>query len=428
MGRDSLADAIALALVLALGVGCSPSRSGSRGDGRDAATGIDHYGILEAGSDGAWGADVDGGANPDAEWMPGCTSGSHVGALGPPEAVATARQEPSYVGASNDGPVWTEASYFVDSNGVMERGAAVAWLPPANASPQFSFVDDLCGEKVAELHVYADHMGVILWPMKTSCGSPLLVWSRIDGSLRTQFGALPPLALDDSHIYLGDTPCVLRRAPLESDAGAVAPEEEPGACGQVAVDGSTIYVFNTESSPRYRVQRIANWGDAPEVLADDVVGPASHMGFQADNGAVFWHVDKTSTLYELPAGSSTPRILLDDPDGVWGFTVDHEYVYWASGEGWKAAQGTVKRIRHCGGTPEVIAHGQRWSAGYRDPVGISVGDRALYWVTGDGNIMRIRKLDAPAAGGSTVNDAGADGSVDASADATPDTSLDAGAD
>ncbi len=363
-------------------------------------------------------------APTDAQWMPECTTAIDGGALGAPEAIATGRPEPSYVGVSSDGPVWSEANYY-DSAGTTRRTVAVAWIPAGGGTPQLALVDDLCEFDVREFHVHNDYFAWALWPQKTYCGgSSLLEWCRIDGGEHLYGGAMLPFALGDSHIYWPDFPCALWRAPLDYEAGAVPTERESDACGATGIDNGTIYLMHmhADTSVRYSIERISHWGDAPHVLADNVPGPTSHMGFQADDGAVFWQVDKTSRIYELPAGSSTPRILVDDPDGVWGFTVDHDYVYWASGEGWKAAQGTVKRIRRCGGTPEVIGQGQRWSAKYRDPVGISVGADALYWVTGDGNIMRIRKLDAPDAG----VDATGDASLNASPDAGFDASIDAG--
>ncbi len=414
---------------LALGVGCSAPRADSSTGAHDAASDVDASVLPEAGLDAA----IDVGANADVQdphadgqWMPGCTVGIDGGALGAAEAIATGRPEASYVGASGDGPVWTEAKYFVDANGVTERGAAIAWLPTGQTAPQFPFVDELCEEDVAEFQAYNHHVAVVLWPSKAYCGgSPLLMWSRTDGEGKQYYGALPLFALDDSHVYLVDSPCELRRIALDSDAGAgPSPETAPWDCVAltVATDGASIFTQTRNAENHLVIESISHWGDAPHVLAEDAPGPASHMGFQADDGAVFWQVDKTSRIYELPAGSSTPRLLVDDPDGVWGFTVDHDYVYWASGEGWKAAQGTIKRIRRCGGAPEVIAQGQRWSAEYRDPVGISVGADALYWVTGDGNIMRIRKLDAPDAG----VDATGDASVNVSSDAGFDASIDAG--
>ncbi len=385
--------------------------------------------LPEAGPDAAIDASADAeDGSADVSWMPGCSAGMDGGALGAPQAIATGRQDPSYVGASSDGPVWTEVKYYDEPNGVTERSVAVVWLPYGK-SPTFSIVEDLCPFEVTALRVRDEHLAYALEERQTWCGY-LVSWSRLDGSGGGYWEANSNYGLDDSYVYMMIAPCLLTRMALDEDAGAASFDQRPGVCGIIAVDQNALYLMDWEvdASVRYSIKRISHWGDAPHVLADNVPGPASHMGFQADDGAVFWQVDKSSRIYELPAGSSTPRILVDDPDGVWGFTVDHDYVYWASGEGWKAAQGTVKRIRRCGGTPEVIAQGQRWSAEYRDPVGISVGADALYWVTGDGKIMRIRKLDAPDAGIDTASDASTDVAVDAAGDASVNASPDAGFD
>ncbi len=205
-------------------------------------------------------------------------------------------------------------------------------------------------------------------------------------------------------MYVADWPPILKRCSIAADC--TAPDEMSGINGFLAVDQTGTYVLHWATEGSF-VARIIAWSAQPQMLAQNLGGPPDKVGgFLVDGGAAFWTTGD-EIVYELPAGATVPRVLVDDPDGVWALAIDTTSVYWASGDGWKTAGGMVKRVGRCGGTPEILVAGQRWSDEFRDPVGIAAGDDALYWLTGTGTVMRMRKLDAPGYSDAGITDADA---------------------
>ncbi len=212
-------------------------------------------------------------------------------------------------------------------------------------------------------------------------------------------------ALDQSYVYVVNFGPVVERCPISTSC--TAPDRVSGIGGLVAVDQTGTYILDWNVQGDAFVARIVDWNAQPKVIAQNLPGRRDDVGgFLADGGAAFWRTGD-EIIYGLQPGATVPRVLVDDPDGIWAIAVDATSVYWASGDGWKSPGGMVKRVGRCGGTPEILVAGQRWSDEFRDPVGIAVGDDALYWLTGTGTVMRMRKLDAPGYSDAGITDADA---------------------
>ena len=114
----------------------------------------------------------------------------------------------------------------------------------------------------------------------------------------------------------------------------------------------------------------------------------------AGGGEVFWSyqawVDEHH-IYAAAAGATSRRVLVEDEDVVstaaWGLAADDKYVYWAAHEDSRdiPGRGRLKRIRRCGGDPEVLVDDGT------TVFDVAVSESAIYWTGGKNQVMRIKK-------------------------------------
>ncbi len=367
-----------------------------------------------------------GDADAEASFCSGPTEG---GALSAPEAVVSGEPNLDGLALSSAGLVWLEDAWGVP--GVWLASSPPRLLFDAQTSPLSVGLVGGFGAAANLFVMSYCHKGCY------NSGSQTLAFDIAAGQpYRTFNSSLGEVAVDQRRIYglAGEVGCL----PLV-----------PGGCGYVgkewasgiAIDDANLYALllgaNFEADGAYTV-RVKQKGSksAPSILASGVDPEPSYVlnwrdifTMAAHGGNVAW-VEPHKTLdvvYGILHGAA-PRILVSEPDHVAGphiginseaslrtIALDDQYVYWAT------ETGKVKRRRLCGGPVEVLATNQEY------PMALGVDDSAIYWISRGsdlahpvGNIMRIRKLDAPDAGIDAASDGGAEAASDASLDATPD--------
>ncbi len=226
------------------------------------------------------------------------------------------------------------------------------------------------------------------------------------------------------------------------DAGSASVFYDTAYSGQsVAADDTGVYLFvypapgaATKYGVRanYQIRALPKGGGPATTVVTGLgppLGPAGGPTLVARHGVLAWVFSGTevTTVFVADQGSSEGQAVVQEPvaspvlgDHRMAIALDEDYLYWTTVDGF------VKRVRLCGGTPEVLAANQD------QPIAVAVNDSAIYWLDhgtapATGKVMRIRKLDAPDAGPDAASDAGvdaADTSVDALSDASPDAGMD----
>ncbi len=353
-------------------------------------------------------------------------AGPDGGAVSAPEAIVTGEPNLDGLALSSEGPVWLEnaeqpAVWLATNPATLLFDAHSAPTSPMSAGPVIDFA--------AAGDWYVLSVSGYLRPSETAAVNVL------SGNTLSFAQDAFRVAMDEFRVYA--------TIPFGSDIscfpitpGSCGPTDNTGALA-IATGRSDLYAVvpgpNFLGDGSYTIQAKAKGSAEP--LATVASGDAKDTGFciAAAAGSVAWaylqpHSLPADTIYGILADGAR-RILANDADGVGfsdalrtrapGFThvvaLDDQYVYWTT------RTGKVKRRRLCGGPIEVLATNQRY------PMALTVDDSGIYWISRGsdlshpvGNIMRIRKLDAPGAAPDAASDAGPEAASDASLDATPD--------
>lgn len=381
-------------------------------------------------------------ADADGAPVSPCTAPPDGGMLAQPEVVASGRSGLLGIGTSDAGAVWAEwgAAVFLASSPpktLFGGGGGGAFFRASNG-----WFDIGYGLGTGPGYVA---IGGVATGAVRSCA--LGGACEGGGSFPSDLDRFVDVALDGSNIYTlwaadWSATQLVTTAPLDSIWNETKLLELGTKRGYgIAVDDSRVYVFVGEdfTTRSYSIRGVPKSGGPATTLASGV-DPEQWDGFDsasvcAHHGTVAWahwsaSVDAgnawlVARYIEIVAnGSAGARTLVDEPAGIAcgldqtrpTLALDDEYVYWAT------VTGFVKRIRLCGGQPEIIAADQA------NPVAIAVDDNAVYWLdygskppladfgawqVTDGKVMRMRKLGAPG-----YLDAGTDasGGADASSD------------
>lgn len=298
--------------------------------------------------------------------------------------------------------------------------------------------DDLASIAVGATYVYwtagvGDGSGVM---RASKCGGPVTTLASVDGSAGS-------LAVDARNVYF------LRNDLRSSDAdvmsvpiagGAVVTLAAAPFAQALAIDATSAYWVTSpqDGTPDGTVMRLPLGGGAPETLASGQVAPAAVV---VGGGNVYWsdRNGKTSMGYggqvlAVPVGGGVPTVFGDqaERDLAMNSTAmfwEAEYVHW-TGSGFDDDE-LIETEPLAGGTQVTLADASRGTtefgplvadesnlyyyaqlinngppigivktplaggaptnltSGVGDPVfGIALDDTSLYWINGDGTVMR----------------------------------------
>lgn len=364
-------------------------------------------------------------ADEDSAPVSTCSGAPDGGALGPPEVIASGIPWLMGIGASDAGPVWAD-------------WAAKVYLSADPGPPKLLFSDGDGGGAVV-FRTSHDWFGVV---PGFGASSTLAVGNSTTGSVATCAVSgvyVNDMVLDRANMYtLGLTfgfpsSQTVTTAPLASPCSQKTfLDQGIDKAENIAVDDTRLYffLFDDPTKGHYRIQALPKSGGVATTVATAIdpedLELKGSVTLLARNGTVAWaHPGMSSWptrarfVEIVPAGASVAHTLVDEPDGIAcgrdrsrpAIALDEEYLYWAT------LTGFVKRIRLCGGIPEVVATNQEF------PTAVAVDDNAIYWLDYGGQwqldqygmalgeVMRMRKLDTP--GYANTGDAGP-GDADAS--------------
>lgn len=398
--RDKLLQVAALGLALS---GCSETQEAAANSIHDANP---ERRVVDAA--------LDSDADAVSEWV--CDGAPGDVKLGPPEVVASGRSGlVEGIGTSPAGPVWAEWG------GTVWLGSdPPSMLFPGGPGPLCAFFratsgwfEIACGQLQSMGSIT---VGNVVTGSVYTCGSG--AGCDDGGSFSEGRDEVVDIALDGSNIYIlgfKSSTESATSAPLISmwQETRLLDLGHTRAAG-IAVDETRVYALVIQEA-EYAIRAVPK-GGGPAVTLASGVDPEVWNDFPAtvlaQNGTLAWAYwgggpwpPQTRFAEILRSGSNAARTLVDDPDGIAcgrnqarpAIAMDAEYLYWAT------VTGSVKRVRLCGGIPEVIAENQA------NPVAIAVDDIAVYWLdygstspfldyeghVTDGKVMRMRKLDAP---------------------------------
>jgi hypothetical protein len=116
---------------------------------------------------------------------------------------------------------------------------------------------------------------------------------------------------------------------------------------------------------------------------------STFLGLATDETYVFL-LAKNELIRTHLRGSIPAKVLASGPSvamNPMGPALDADYVYWAN---FNTEDGSIARCSKKGcSEPEILARNQKL------PKGVSVDDRAVYWITSDGNVMKLAKPEGP---------------------------------
>ncbi len=329
--------------------------------------------------------------------------------------IASGRSDLGLLGTSDFGGVWSEDDF----------GGQSARVLLASAPPRPLFDWSGYGEGGAWFRVAGSFFQIYFGGLPNS-GSYFAIGNVSTGATHEYSTSCLPntgiedTALDDSTLFylvfpiplVDGLPNYFARAPLSAPCDTAIVAELPKWSEGIAVDGNWLYtvVIGSPSPPEaYSLRAAPKTGGAAKIIASGVE-PGEWLDYtttiQAHDGNLAWtHAGADSRLHVLRATETASRTLVE-PDGLgisenrMAIAIDDEYVYWTT------TSGFVKRIRLCGGMPEVLASNED------DPIAVAVDDNAVYWLNhgtqpGTGAVMRRRKLDAPGYSDAGITDADA---------------------
>lgn len=425
------------ACALPVAAACGSARSNS---GATASTDAGHD---VAAADATPDADTTDATAPDADAdgaISFCTDPPDGGVLSSVETVASGRSDLTELGISDAGPVWLEAREYDFAQVVLGT------TPPRVLYDTRDGQGWINGSLLVAPKLFAllftwfsydplpDTLAVGSVPTGSSmvCFPPNGVHDlAVDGSQFFALSTNQPWAVDPGSIdhwvyaYEATEACSSASGSILDDLGSDLPIG-------IAVDRSEVYVYiegstGIDDQPSYEIRSLPKTGGPMAVVAAGVDPEQSafrHATLVARHGSVAWARVGTAATHFITVYRqdwSQSRTLVSETAGI-GYTsagdgrvaiaLDDEYLYWTTLDGF------VKRIRLCGGTPEVLASNQD------QPIAIAVDDNAVYWLNhgtdpGTGTVMRRRKLGAPG-----YPDASSDSGTDSNIDAN--TSSDAG--
>jgi hypothetical protein len=420
------------------------SALGGRGGEQDAAEDATGNGNAPAGPE-------DGPADiaKEAPVSPACIRPPGGGTLAGLEVFASERPDLLQIFTSDYGPVWSEWSRSTSPSVFLGLGSGPPRLLFRGSftgrglrvsGAHFSFAHGANNVSYGEFAIGEINTGIVDSWQVHECGGIALV--RFPCNCGT---------LDDSRIYAGISRYELGSGdPILYSIGA-APVDSP--CTRTELldlgshrlygmtsDDANVYAFvvEDEAARRYAIHAVPKSGGATTLLAAGI-DPEDFLSLipvtmAVHDGTVAWaHEDGSwpphPRFIHVASPSTPPRTLVDETDGIGSredvaIALDEEYLYWTTQTGF------IKRIRLCGGTPEILAENQD------NPIAIAVDDNAIYWLAYGprppwlrldspqlGQVMRMRKLDASgyadagrleeaAAPDAEGGDAGADASID----------------
>ncbi len=411
MARSAVAAELFASLIITA-CGSSTATSNSTAPTTDAA--VDVRDALQQDADLDASTDVaDADSEVDApddslNWPSHCSGPPDAGALGAAEVIASGRSDLGLIGTSDFGAVWSED----ESVGAGSARVILASTPSRVLFDWSGYGNGGAGFRVAG-SFFQIHFGGL-----PNSGDYFAIGNISTGAI-DQYSSCDRFpetfvfdsALDESAIFyilvpFATTPDFsnyFARAPLSSPCDTTILAELPKWSNAIAVDGNWLYTLVVEDDGNhfgraFSIRAAPKNGGPAKIIASGVdpepwVYAATTI--EARNGAVVWtHTEAYGPhlLHVLPATGTTTRALAE-PDGL-GYSdriaiaIDDAYVYWTTQTGF------VKRVRICGGAPEILASNQD------QPIAIAVDDNAVYWLDlgtkpGTGTVMRMRKLDAP---------------------------------
>ncbi len=344
--------------------------------------------------------------------------------LAPPHTLVSARTGLLNLGVSPFGPIWLEhnAGLQVYRGGKMDVLFNDADMDPAgnwaSSAEWFTF------ESTNTFYYYYVTAGANSGTSVASCNGGPFVAVALDNDFL--FG----LWSDDSQMWLDggsrlwEVLKVPLGAPFCNAPGEVVYDLQTEHGRGIAVDEQYLYALLEDADTGdFTLRRIPKAGGTPVILAAGVDPESPKLfGFNAratlvaHRGTVIWaheglYGPEGHVRYVQMAASDRPATtLVYEPDDIptqipglfeqAAIALDDEYAYWTTQTGF------VKRIRLCGGEPEILASNQD------QPIAIAVDDNAVYWLNhgtkpGTGTVMRMRKLDAPGYSDAGITDADA---------------------
>lgn len=160
----------------------------------------------------------------------------------------------------------------------------------------------------------------------------------------------------------------------------------------VALDSTNIYLITPHGEGAYALSKMPLAGGTQTVLA---VGYGFIGGIAVGNASVYWTQgfatppsSSLGAVVTVPVAGGTPttiatfvdinqRAICIDCNNI---AVDSANVYWVTHEVGNSP-GTVMKAPLDGGPPVTIATDN-------DPRSVTVDDTSVYWVDGDGNVMK----------------------------------------
>jgi hypothetical protein len=154
----------------------------------------------------------------------------------------------------------------------------------------------------------------------------------------------------------------------------------------ISVDGANVY-WTSAASNVVATCPIESCGSNVRVFTSSASGPLS---IAVNGGEVFWTEDQQVLMCPASGCSGQPQVIADNQNHPWGIAVDATNVYWtdygtgaivACSEG--GCTGSVEFAPRNGSRGPVTV-----AKGLNHPSGITVDSSTIYWVTGDGEVLR----------------------------------------
>jgi hypothetical protein len=200
------------------------------------------------------------------------------------------------------------------------------------------------------------------------------------------------LAVDSANVYWTNDWNAVWEASLADGATSMLTYSTGYGPWHIAAGGGNV--FWTDNSSEGDVEQFTPGvdGGAPMVLAIDQDEPGS---IAVDTQNVYWVVG-ANVMY-APIASDTPMALAAEQINPIGLAIDDSNAYWTSG-GTSAngyMDGAVLSVPKGGGVPVTLA------SGLNAPGAMAVTADGVYWIDGDGTVMKVQK-PRPASGSGFV--------------------------
>lgn len=194
-------------------------------------------------------------------------------------------------------------------------------------------------------------------------------------------------SLDGEHLYWDQGHSVWSKALPSGDAELIA--DTTNIVVGLATDSEALYVVEQDSGSGTSALMKRSLGGGESTLLASSLGVVD--GIVVSTGRVFLanHADGGSAILAIPLpegiGNETPQKLANAGKVSRGIAIDARRIFWSQQEeAYKSAIYSCP-IEGCAGAADKIAESPD------DAQQVGVDDRAVYWVTGTGHVLKVAK-------------------------------------